>query len=85
MAIVGLVAVALLVAGCGGNGTGNGEQTTVATEEGGADTTVMEAEEGGDTGETTVMTEPGGADTTVMTEGSTGTGMGTQTTGMGTP
>ena len=82
IAIVGFVALALVLAGCGGNGTGNGEQTTVATEEGGVDTTVMEVEEGGEAeeGETTVMTEPGGVETTVITEEGTGTEMGTVTT-----
>lgn len=77
---VGLVAMMLVLAGCSGSGNGDGgAQTTVETEAGGVDTTVMEVEEGGgaEEGATTVITESGGVETTVITE-ETGTSMGTK-------
>ena len=80
---IGLVAVLLLFAGCSSGDSGSGEGTTVVTEEGGAETTVLQ----GDGGGTTVVTEEGGAETTIVTAEGTemGTEMGTDMgTGMGT-
>jgi ABC-type glycerol-3-phosphate transport system substrate-binding protein len=78
---VGLVAMMLVLAGCSGGGGGGegGAQTTVKTEAGGVDTTVMEVEEGGgeEEGATTVITESGGVETTVITQ-EAGTSMGTE-------
>jgi hypothetical protein len=94
--MIGLVAVMLVLAGCGGGGGGDGEETTAAS--GGGETTVADETTGAATTTSRTMTTTGGGtsmvDTTSMAEtmtpesgttmAQTEAGGGPQTTAAGT-